>query len=254
MEITESLENFCGKLTGSSVHLARTYMFEELQAVLDATSTNATKEDFYNAIVNENCLAKDTVKNREVSYTKLKLAYTMNPENKSFILLRRLYDLYPNDFQLTAFLCTYVRDYLLRDATNYLQTFSIGNEITSKMIEPIINELYPQKFTERMVQSLCRNLVGTFYKSGHLEGLKTKKTRAFAKANVSAVVYAAVLAHVQGKRGIYIYDNEFIRAIDCTKEAAFSLLSDADSKGIVKLRSLGDVVEIGFPIAEDLLK
>ena len=61
-------------------------------------------------------------------------------------------------------------------------------------------------------------------------------------------------SHVQGKRGIYIYDNEFIRAIDCTKEAAFSLLSDADSKGIVKLRSLGDVVEIGFPIAEDLLK
>lgn len=253
MEINESLENFCGKLIGSSVHLARTYMFDELQAVLDATPTNATKEDFYNAIVNENCLAKDTVKNREVSYTKLKLAYTMNPENNSFILLRRLYDLYPNDFQLTAFLCTYVRDYLLRDATEYLQTFSIGTEITSKMIEPIIMSKYPNRYSERMVQSMCRNFIGTFYKSGHLEGLKTRKTRTFAKPNISAIVYAAALAHAQGKRGSFICDNEFIKAIDCTKEAAFSLLSDADSKGIVKVRSLGDVMEVSFPIAEDLL-
>lgn len=254
MEINDTLINFCGNLSGSSVHLARTYMFDELISVLDSTEKNSKKEDYINAIINDNCLSKDTVKNREVSYNKLRLAYTLDPENKSFILLRRLYELFPNDFQLTAFLCTYVRDNLLRDATDYIQSINLGSEVTSKMIEPYIGVKYPNRYSERMVQSMCRNLIGTFYKTGHLEGLKTKKTRTYAKPNISSIVYAAILAQAQGKRGIYLSDNEFVRAIDCTKDAAFGLLSDADSKGIVRVRSLGDVIEVSFPIAEDLLK
>ena len=44
-----------------------------------------------------------------------------------------------------------------------------------------------------------------------------------------------------------------MRAIDCTKELALSLLSVADAKGYISLRMLGEVMDIQFEYAEGIV-
>ncbi len=100
---------------------------------------------------------------------------------------------------------------------------------------------------------MSRNLLSSFYKSGHVNGTKTKKTRSQAKAGPAAVTYAATIAYACGERGLFLCDNEFMRAIDCTKEMALSLLSVADAKGYISLRMLGEVMDIQFEYAEGIV-
>ncbi len=248
-----NLQFLGGNLEGSSVHISRTLMISELEMLFQSTNASSSIDDYKNAIIVENCLLKSTMETRKISFAKMKIAYSLDLNNKLFRMLRTLYELAPEELPLLAFLCVYCRDSILRLSDEHIQTVAQDTEITSDFFSSIIEEEYPGKYSKATLSSMSRNLLSSFYKSGHVNGTKTKKTRSQAKAGPAAVTYAATIAYACGERGLFLCDNEFMRAIDCTKEMALSLLSVADAKGYISLRMLGEVMDIQFEYAEGIV-
>lgn len=248
-----NLQLLGGNLEGSSVHISRTLMLSEIELLFQSTSAGSSIDEYKKAIVDENCLLKSTVETRKISFAKLKIAYSLDCNNKLFRMFRTLYDLAPEELPLLAFLCVYCRDSILRLSDEHIQTVPLDTEITSEFFSNFIEEKYPGKFSKATLSSMSRNLLSSFYKSGHLSGSKTKKFRSHAKVGPAAVTYAATIAYACGERGLFLCDNEFMRAIDCTKESALSLLSNADAKGYISLRMLGEVMDIQFNYAEGII-
>ena len=246
-------ENLGGVSNGTSAHYSRTIMLSELKLLLDATSSQASVDDYRKAVVENNCLQKDTVETRKISYNKLKLLYSLDPDNRLFYLFRTLYQREPDELALLAYLCAYCRDYVLRAGCNYLQTILPGTEIPNTFFSQCIEDMGPGKCSAATLNSASRNLIATFYKTGHLGGNKIHKVRAQAVAGPASVTYAAAIAYALGERGLYLCDNEFVKALDCSKEKALGLLADADIKGLIRFRHLGEVMDVQFLCAEGII-
>jgi len=246
-------DRFGGIIKGTSAHLARTVMFSELEMLLQSTNSNSNTEQYKNAIIEDNCLRKYTVSARKEAYRKLKMLYALNTRNKLFSLFRKLYESEPEELPLLAYMCAYCRDYLLRSGNDFLQTIPTGMKVCSDIFVPYINKLYPNIYSQVTINSISRNLLSSFYKTGHISGTKINKIRSIAKPGAAAVTFAAILAYVSGERGFYLCDNEFTHALDCSKASALSLLSDADAKGLIRLRLLGEFMDIKFTCAEEFI-
>ncbi len=252
MGITE-IEMLGGISEGTSVHMSRTLMISELIELFKSTERDSTLEDYHSAIVDNNCLQKNTVRTRKITYSNLKLLYALDPENNLFRLLRILYDKAPDELPQLAFLCGYCRDYILREADIYLQNISTGTKLPSDYFVNFISEKFPGRYSDASMHSMSRNLLASFYKTGHVGGNSTNKARVLAKPGAAAVTFAATIAYAMGERGLFLADNEYTRALDCTKEEALSLLVDADAKGYIRLRLLGEVMDVQFTYAEGIV-
>lgn len=253
MENKTDFESFGGIIEGTSAHLARTLMIPELTSLFQFTPSNASIEEYSKAIIEDNCLQKTTVQTRKISFDKLKLLYSLDSNYKLFAMLRALYEKAPDEIALLAFVCAYCRDYLLRVGDEYLQSVPVNTSLSGSFFVPVMAEKFLGRFTDATLISMSQNLLASFFKTGHVSGTKMKKVRSQAKPGSASVTYAAAVAYAMGMRGMYLCDNEYVRALDCSKEAALSLLSDADAKGLISLRLLGEVMDVQFIFAEGII-
>jgi len=90
-------------------------MLTELTSLLEYMSTtDAAKTDYTRAIVEDNCLAKRTEKNRQISKRFLVELYSLDPGRLLFRSLLFFWQRDPAGRPLLALLCVYARDGLLR--------------------------------------------------------------------------------------------------------------------------------------------
>src|ERR1700727_1493235 len=94
-------------------HTSRTMMLAELSAILTVVPRSATRQEYVNAVVEANCLAKPTTSTRRLTLQRLTELYALDPEVPIFRILRRLWDVDSEPRPVLALLAALARDPLL---------------------------------------------------------------------------------------------------------------------------------------------
>src|SRR5438105_7859789 len=94
-------------------HTSRTIMLEELSAIFAAVPYDAKSADYPTAVVEENCLGKQTVSTRRLTFQRLRELYALDTGVPIFRILRRLWNVDEESRPLVALLTGLSRDPLL---------------------------------------------------------------------------------------------------------------------------------------------
>lgn len=228
-------------------HTARTMMLEELTLLFKyVTVTDAEKKDYVHAIVEDNCLGKRSVSTRKFTKKHLVELYGLDPTITIFRALRYFWERDEQGRAIIALLCAFARDPVLRISSPLILSLNEGEMITREKLEEYLEEKQPGRFSKATLKSTANNINSTWTQSGHLEGRK-KKYRSKAKASPGAVAYALLLAYFNGFRGILLFENDYTKILDCSKERAIELAEHASLKGWMVFKRIEDVIEVAFP-------
>ena len=242
-----TLEELGFNYNSAGAHIRRSLMTVDLDVLLKyIKSPQAPYSDYYDAIVNENCLGKESQSNRKITATNLKYLYSLNNEYPIWAALRFLYDKDGESLPLLALLCAFGRDELLRAYLPFLLSKEYALIIPRLETEQFYEELYPGRFSPVMLKSLAQNINGSYTLTGHFKG-RTKKVRNRPKATTASVVYAVYLGSLQGARGLSLLNTEFIKILELNNHEALEHLQIASQKGWVNLKYMGEVLEVNFP-------
>jgi hypothetical protein len=222
-------------------------MLTELTSLLEYMSTtDAAKTDYTRAIVEDNCLAKRTEKNRQISKRFLVELYSLDPGRLLFRSLLFFWQRDPAGRPLLALLCVYARDGLLRSTAKYILNLSQGASVSRHSMEVFLDGLDPGRYSPAKLASNAKNLNATWTQSGHLDG-RVRKVRSRANPTAGNVSYALLLGYVTGVRGQALFQTEYTKLLDCPFDKATQLAEEASRKGWIVFKRVGDVIEVLFP-------
>lgn len=238
--------NFGIDLERAGIHTRRTIMYNDLEQLLDYSenldlSYNAYRE----LIVNENCLGKNSVKTRTLSFQYLADTYLLNQD---IIMFRALLYFWKRDdaHSQLAMLCAYNRDALFRMVTPYILSLPEGAQLQKVNVEEYIESKQPDRFSQSTLESTVRNLNSSFTQAGHLQG-RVKKIKTRLEATAGSVAYALLIGYIQGLRGEMLLNSEYMKLLECTFEQAVGLATEASQKGWMIFKKVGNVIEVSFP-------
>jgi hypothetical protein len=248
-----SLEAFGFRITKGGAHTSRTMMLAELELVLCAVPEDAPADAYTAAIVENNALAKDTVSSRKKSLSHLKELYTLSPQNALFVALRRLHRVSPTSLPQIAVLIAMARDPLLRASAEAVHRLAEGASVTPADISKVIERDFPGNYSPKSLLSIAQNCASSWAQVGHLIG-RIKKTRSRIQPTPVACVLALFLGEATGHHGQSIFATPWCRAIEMDPDRARTLAFEAHRMGLINLRAIGEVVEIGFPCFPRILE
>jgi hypothetical protein len=241
-----TLEEFGFNFGKNSMHTRRTNMFNELEILLSSVPNAISTNEYLKAIIDENCLGKRTHNSRVYTSQYLIQLYTLNPEIPLFKAMLYFWKREPEARPLLALLCSASRDLLLRSTFKVIIETPETVVLTRETMEEYVEALYPERFSKATLKSVAQNLNSTWTKSGHLNG-KTKKIRTKANTTPAAVAYALYISYLQGTRGTELFETEYLKMMDCSKEKAIELAEIASSRGWIVFKRIGNVIEALFP-------
>lgn len=245
--ITNNLSHFGFRFDNGSAHTARTMMLEDLQLLLSyVSSPDSSKNDYFKAITEDNCLGKRSVKTRTLTSRHLTYLYSLDTSITIFRALRYFWERDIDGQPLLALLCSYSRDSLLQMSTPLIVKLTEGETIARETLEDYIDEKYPDRFSKATLKSTAQNLNSTWTKSGHLVG-KAKKIRSRAIATPGSVSYALFLGYLTGVRGESLFTTEYTCLLDSSKARLIELAEDASRRGWIVFKRIGNVMEVQFP-------
>ena len=221
-------------------------MFDELEILLSTVQSAANRQEYITAIVDDNCLGKRTQKTREYTAQYLIQLYTLDPDIALFRSLLYFWKREPEARPLLALLCASSRDSLLRSSLKVILDIPESGVLTKETMVDFINQIEPERFSKITTESIAKNLNSTWTKSGHLQG-RTKKVRSKANATPAAVGYALYISYLQGVRGTELFETDYLKMLDCSKEKAIELAEIASSRGWIVFKRIGNVIEVLFP-------
>jgi hypothetical protein len=228
-------------------HTARTMMLEELNLLFRyVKSTDAGRDDYTRAIVEDNCLGKRTASTRKLTKIHLVELYGLDPSIAISRALRYFWQRDEKGRALIALLCAYARDPVLRISAPLILGLNEGELMTSQDMEVYLEQRQPGRFSKATLKSTAQNIDSTWTQSGHLAG-KIKKYRSRAKASPGAVAYALLLAYLNGFRGMLLFENVYANILDCSKERALELAEQAARQGWLVFKRIAEVIEVAFP-------
>jgi hypothetical protein len=227
-------------------HSSRTMMLAELSAMFSICGPDADREDYMEAILDQNALGKATASVRRSSAQKLSELYGLDRSIPLFRMLNRVWDIDPEGGPLSALLVAMARDPLLRCTADTVLGLSIGSSLDRDKVTKAIQELAGERFNEGTVDKVVRNVSSSWTQSGHLEG-RTFKKRRKVNSTTGPVVMALFLGYLQGVRGPGILQTEWTRVLDLSPERLKAMASTASLSGLIRFRMAGDVLEVGFP-------
>lgn len=112
-------------------------------------------------------------------------------------------------------------------------------------LEEQIELRFPGRFSSITIRSTSQNLNASWAQAGYTQGRITK-TRIKIRTGPSNVTYALLLAYMTGDRGIRLFESEYAQLLDCPKDEMFNLAELASRKGWIKMKRIGDVVDVSF--------
>jgi hypothetical protein len=237
----DRMEAFGFRLTGGGAHQSKTMMLSELQALL-ATTKPAPKA-LLHAVIVDNVLGKSTANTRALTYRHLASLYGLSQQPPLARLLLAVWQPYCASRPLIALLVALARDPLLRDSAHVVIEGPVGAALQRPLFEAALAEQHPRRFSASMLRSLAQNCASTFTQSGHLHGPVRKRRQRLAPAP-EVVALAACIASVAGFGGPAILNSPWMRILDLTPDQALDELRRAESLGLARVRSAGDVTEI----------
>jgi hypothetical protein len=231
----------------SGVHAARTMMLGELSLLLSfMDDENAGKNDYLDAVENQNRLGKRSDKTRKLTARHLAELYSLDPNVALFRNLRYFWKRDPEGRPLLALLCACSRDSILRSSAPFILDLPFDRQATREEMEKFIDNLEPERFSKATLKSTAQNVNSTWTQSGHLKG-KVNKIRTRANATPGSLSYALLLGYIKGARGRSLFRTEHAKLLDRPEERLFELAEEASMKGWIVFKRVGDVVEALFP-------
>jgi hypothetical protein len=230
------------RLGGGGAHQSKTLMLAEIGHLIGDGATG--ESDFRTKILKDNVLGKATASARESVFRNLSSLYglsTVPPLSRAFF---RLANLDVRSQALLALMIALARDPLLRISAGTVIPAQVGAPVQWPNFAERFNELFPDRFSEKMVRSLSQNCASTWTQTGHLEG-KRKQRRTVAPSPTAAAL-AALIATVCGFSGPAIVSSAWFQVLDLSPERALDALRSAEARGMARVRAAGDVIEISI--------
>lgn len=228
-----------------STHASRTMMLSEFELLLGAVPAVDSADDYRRAILDDNVLLKKSDSTRRKSLRHLRELYVLDGEDMLFAALKGLYDHDPASLPLLALLTAVARDDLLRSTASLILETPVGAELNTADFSRAVADVFPDRFTPVTLESVGQRTASTWTQSGHLKG-RVRKVRARAAVSVGAVVYALMLGHLSGARGLPLYETLWARLLDVPPNDIDALAFAASQRGLLEYRRMGDVAEFGF--------
>jgi hypothetical protein len=189
---------------------------------------------------------KRSVANRIKTAEHLIELYALNNAMPVFFALRYFWDRDEQSRKQLAILCAFCRDTIFRASAQVIMDMPINDVMTVDRMQAFIDKTYPGRFSEATAKSLSQSINSSWTQVEFLEG-KIKKIRQNIEPTLGALAYALFLGHLSGKRGQELFETEFIRLINCSKEKAVDLGDQAARLGWINQKRIGSVVENSFP-------
>lgn len=243
----EVLQKFGFLFGKGGPHAARTIMFDDLAAVLDALNSRSTsREAFLAAIVEENCLSKKSGKTRTLTHRHLSELYGLDVSVPIFRVMLSFWNKEKEGRELLATLCAISRDALLRKSHEWIAETTIGTVVTREDIEARLADAFPDRFSPASLKSIAQNLNGTWTRAGHLKG-KVRKVRQRVNPTPAATAYALYLGYLCGARGESLFHTDFSKVLDAPAADLMEKAEAASRRGWIVVKRLGNIIEVLFP-------
>jgi len=249
--LSPQLERSGFRFGAKGTHTSRTIMFNELSAVLDTCPAGATREDLVSAIVEGNCLGKQTIATRRLSCQRLSELYSLNPTLPVFHAMLQVWHADVHGRPLLALLCGLARDPLLRSTLMSILALTPGSEFHRDTMRSALRQDVGSRLNEPVLDKVLRNAASSWTQSGHLVG-RTLKRRQQVKATPGVTAYAIYLAHVAGYRGSDLFSTAWTGILDSSPSQTRELALEAKRMRLLDLRISGDVVEVGFRVLDPM--
>lgn len=229
-----------------SVHVARTLMLAELTDLLAAVPDAKEQQDYIKAIIDENCLGKKSFNNRKITADQLIQLYTLDPQVTIFRNLLYFWQRDEKGRPLLALICAATRDSTLKLSAKLILEAPQGELVTLDQVKDYIENLFPDRYSKVTLTSMAQNIRSTWTKTGHLSGRITKK-RTQPESTPGTVAYALLLGYLMARRGTELFETEYVKILDCTRDRAAELAEQAGVRGWIVFKRIGNVMEAIFP-------
>lgn len=227
-----------------TTHASRTLMVGDLATLLDA-APRGEFADYKRAILDENVLGRKSYSARSKTFEHLRNLYALDDNDPVFRALRSLADADPECVPMLALLSGATRDALLRSTAEWVLKTPPGTPVSSEDFRLVVEERFPDRFSENTLIETGRRTLSSWTQSGHLTG-RTKRVRSRAAASVGSVVFALFLGRLSGVRGLPLYGTFWADLLDASEGDIDALAFAASQRGMMEYRRMGDVAEFGF--------
>lgn len=243
LEPTETLLEAGFRFGDKGTHTSRTIMLAELTDLLAELPSEATRDEYAEAIIEDNVLGKQTAATRRLTNQRLGELYGLDRRLPVFRVLRRLWDIDPDGRPLLALLCALTRDPLLRITAPAVIGIPRGSELVRGMYLATIRQAVGDRLNESILDKVARNSGSSWTQSGHLEG-RVRKIRQRVRPTPAAVAMAVWLGSLEGLAGNGLLECRWAQVLDCMGEQTAQLVLQAKQRGLLNARIGGGVVEI----------
>jgi hypothetical protein len=235
-----------GDISGGT-NTSHTIVVPALAALLEAVPAGAPAAAYEQAALEANVLGKSTDGARRRTFRYLRELYLLRPDSLLFRALRDLWPVDPAARPLLAGLCALSRDAVFRASSAAITNSAPGETLGSADLAEAVSEHFPANYGARTLAKIGRNTFSSWEQTGHLaEAGRSTKVRTRAICRPANVAYAALLGHIEGRRGRALFDTLWARVLDQPKSHLMDLGASASQQGMLELRQAGGVVEVSF--------
>lgn len=227
-------------------HSSRTMMFNELQSLLGAVPGDVARENYEQAVLEDNCLGKQTLSTRKLSLQRLSELYALDPAVPLFRVMRDLWTVNPENWQQLALLVALSRDPLLRLTAAPVLHTPAGKEFARQDMTDALEAGTGGRFNDSTLDKIVRNCSSSWTQSGHLQG-RARKFRQLIRATPAASAYALLLGYLQGVRGHNLFACDWVKVLDLDELEARERADDAKRLGLLDIKQSGSLIDISFP-------
>ncbi len=234
------------------VHLSKTMMLDDLEAVLDLPGT-VDAPSFEAAILNQNILGKPSGTARKLALSRLNTLYGIKDPLPIQAAMLRLWKHNENGHPMLALLCSLAREPLLRDTGDAVLNSPPGAIVRWPELADALAARHPGRYSQKMLKSLAQNCISSWTQAGHIKG-RIGKRRSLADPTAQSAAYAALLGSLAGFGGPALLASPWMRVLDRPEADLLVLLRRAESAGLVQVRAGGGVIQINVrPTLADVL-
>ena len=233
------------RIGDKGTHTSRTIMFKELDLLFEDQEQGAPREVYVSAIIDKNCLGKQTVSTRKLTCQRLSELYGLDPSMPLFRILRYLWQVDESGRSLLALLTALARDPLLRVTSPPILQMHTGEELMRQKIKEALRQGVENRLNNGTLDTVVRNTSSSWTQSGHLTG-RVRKYRQKVNPTPIVTAYALLMGHILGARGNGLFNTLWAKVLDTPAEELVSLATDAKRLGFLDLSQAGGVVEVSF--------
>ena len=225
---------------------SHTIGISHLVELLREVPSDASADQYRQAVVEDNILGRPTLAGRQRSFRHLRELYFLDPGRVEFAALRSLWDIDPAAQPLLAGLLAFTRDEVLRASFAAVADLPVGSGVTSADLTAAVAAQFGNEMSESTLGKTGRNTGACWTQTGHLAG-RAKKVRTEVEARPVAIAYAAYLGHLAGGRGLGVLDNPWSQILGLAPGRTLEALRDAHTQGLLDLLVAGNVADVSFP-------